>query len=198
MHVLSRVLAAVVQQSWRDPDAMRRLPPAGRRPHSPVPRTGASRRLSRREALGLLIAGGSVTLGAGAGGIGLLGIVRKLASRAAQPITARPGAANAIIGATIGSTAQARNTATDFVHPGTGHACLLARLPDGAFAAYEKACTHKGVFVAYDPATRRLVCPAHGAIFDPAHHGAVVQGPATQALPQVPVQIDATGAIRAD
>lgn len=194
MHVLSRVLAAVVQQPWRDPDATRRLPPAGRRPHSPVQRFGASRRLSRREALGLLIAGGSVTLGAGAGGIGLLGIVRKLASRAAQPIAAQPGAANA----TIGSTAQALNTAKDFVHPKTGQACLLARLPDGAFAAYEKACTHKGVFVAYDPATRCLVCPAHGAIFDPARHGAVVQGPATQALPQVTVHIDATGAITAD
>jgi Rieske Fe-S protein len=194
MHVLSRVLAAVVQQPWRGPRATRRLPPAGRRLRSPVQRLGAARRLSRREALGLLIAGGSVTLGAGASGIGLLGIVRKLANRAAQPRAAQPGAANA----TIGSTAQALNTAKDFVHPRTGHACLLARLPDGAFAAYEKACTHKGVFVAYDPATRRLVCPAHGAIFDPARHGSVVQGPATQALPQVPLHIDATGAITAE
>ncbi|HEU5370699.1 MAG TPA: Rieske 2Fe-2S domain-containing protein, partial [Ktedonobacterales bacterium] len=70
-------------------------------------------------------------------------------------------------------------------------------LPDGSFVAYEKACTHRGVYVAYDQASHRFVCPAHGAIFDPARKGAVVQGPATRALPQIALRVDANGAITA-
>jgi nitrite reductase/ring-hydroxylating ferredoxin subunit len=189
MYLVSRVFTTLAR--WILPGARLtpRLAPRRRRlrPHAQWP--GASRRLTRREALGLLIAWGSLTLGAGASGIGLVGIARKVMGRAAQPAGPLNGA--------IGSTAQARNTAQDFVNPQTGHASLLMRLPDGAFVACEKACTHRGVFVAYDPATHRLVCPAHGAIFDPARKGAVVQGPATQPLPQVALRIDASGAITA-
>jgi Rieske Fe-S protein len=145
--------------------------------------------MSRREALRFLVAGGSLALGAGASGIGIFGIARKLASKN-QHLAAAPDGV-------IGSTAQPRNSASDFVNPRDGKAGLLVRLPTGAFAAYEKACTHRGVYVNYDPASHQLVCPAHGAIFDPARGGAVTQGPATQALPAVPLHIDANGTIKA-
>ncbi len=156
--------------------------------HVPAQRPGLPRRMSRREALRFLIAGGSLTLGAGASGIGIFGIARKLASRNQQIAAAPDGV--------IGSTAQARNSARDFVNPRDGKAGLLVRLPDGSFVAYEKACTHRGVYVNYDPASAQLVCPAHGAIFDPARGGAVTQGPATQALPKVPLHVDANGTIK--
>ncbi|GEM_PF-2832634 len=156
--------------------------------HEPAHRPGLPRRVSRREALRFLIAGGSLALGAGASGIGIVGIARKLAGKN-QQMTAAPDGV-------IGSTAQARNSASDFVNPRDGKAGLLVRLPDGSFVAYEKACTHRGVYVNYDPASHQLICPAHGAIFDPARGGAVTQGPATQALPKVSLHIDASGTIR--
>jgi Rieske Fe-S protein len=61
------------------------------------------------------------------------------------------------------------------------------------FVAYEQRCTHTGVLVNYDPATHHLVCPAHGAVFDPAQQGKVLQGPAIQPLAQVAVHIQTDG-----
>jgi thiosulfate dehydrogenase [quinone] large subunit len=63
--------------------------------------------------------------------------------------------------------------------------------------AYEKACTQEGGVVQYDPGTHTLVCPAHGAVFDPANGGAVLQGPAVIALSQVMVRIHNDGTITA-
>ena len=56
-------------------------------------------------------------------------------------------------------------------------------------------CTHSGVLVQYDPTTHHLVCPAHGAIFDPAEAGKVLQGPALQPLPTVGIRVEADGTI---
>ncbi len=154
-----------------------------------APRLRAVRRghVGRRDFLGWLIAGSGLAIGAGAGGIGLLGMVRKLGQFAALP---RPSASGG-----IGSTAQAPNTARDFLNPHDGQAGLLIRLPNGTFVAYEKACTHKGVYVDYDQRSQQLVCPAHGAIFDPAQGGKVLQGPATRALPTVNLKINPNGTI---
>jgi len=68
-------------------------------------------------------------------------------------------------------------------------------LPNGTLVAYERACTHVGVSVDYNSKTHMLVCPAHGAIFDPAHGGRVLQGPATRPLPQVPLRPGSDGTI---
>ncbi len=95
----------------------------------------------------------------------------------------------------IGNTKQDANSAVGFVNPADTTASLLVRLASGAFVAYERACTHVGVLVNYDPATKRLVCPAHGAIFDPANGGAVVQGPAKLPLPKVGIQVHADGTV---
>jgi nitrite reductase/ring-hydroxylating ferredoxin subunit len=154
---------------------------------SPHLRAVGGGRVRRRDVLGWLIAGGGLAVGAGAGGIGLLGILRKLGQRGALP---RPAASGG-----IGSTAQAPNTARDFVNPHDGQAGLLIRLPDGTFVAYEKACTHKGVYVDYDQRSHQLVCPAHGAIFDPAQGGKVLQGPASRPLPAVTLKINTNGTI---
>ncbi len=88
-------------------------------------------------------------------------------------------------GATIGTTTLAANSFLAFTNPADKKDSLLIHLPDGTFVAYERACTHQGVNVNYDPATHLLVCPLHGAIFNPAQNAAVVQEPEVQPTPTI-------------
>lgn len=98
-------------------------------------------------------------------------------------------------GTVIGSTSQATNSAVSFTNPADGQGSFLVHLSNGNFVACERACTHQGVPVNYDPTTGRLVCPAHGAMFDPANAFSVLQGPATRALPGVSIHVNANGTI---
>ncbi len=73
---------------------------------------------------------------------------------------------------------------------------VVVKLSDGKVVAYDATCTHEGCPVGYDPQAGLLLCPCHGAAFDPADSGAVVQGPARRPLAAVPISIDAaTGAV---
>src|SRR5579859_391745 len=107
----------------------------------------------------------------------------------------KPTQAAGHTGTVIGATNIPLNTPMDFTNPADGKASVLIHLPSGAFAAYETACTHEGVTVNYDPDTHLLVCPAHGAIFDPAKGGSVVQGPATRPITAVPIKVNADGTV---
>lgn len=60
--------------------------------------------------------------------------------------------------------------------------------------AYSKICTHLGCPVSlYDRTTHHVLCPCHQATFDLADNGAVLFGPATRPLPQLPLAIDDDG-----
>jgi len=87
------------------------------------------------------------------------------------------------------------NQAVAFRNPRTHQHDVLVHLPSGLLVAYDQHCTHSGVLVTYDPLTHHLVCPAHGAIFDPAAAGKVLEGPATQALPALAIRVEADGTI---
>jgi ubiquinol-cytochrome c reductase iron-sulfur subunit len=66
------------------------------------------------------------------------------------------------------------------------------------FLAYSKVCTHAGCPVAlYREGPQQLMCPCHQSTFDVLDGGSVVFGPAARALPQLPLQIDADGTVRA-
>jgi ubiquinol-cytochrome c reductase iron-sulfur subunit len=76
--------------------------------------------------------------------------------------------------------------------------------PDGILA-FSKICTHAGcavalyrkpTFAALEPPAA-LVCPCHYSTFNPFTGGAVIYGPAGRPLPQLPLQIDPTGHLRA-
>jgi quinol---cytochrome c reductase iron-sulfur subunit len=86
------------------------------------------------------------------------------------------------------------------------------RLPAGreqwapqGILAYSKICTHAGCAISLYRTPRfaptepqpALVCPCHYSTFDPADGGSVLFGPAGRALPQLPLQIDARGELRA-
>jgi ubiquinol-cytochrome c reductase iron-sulfur subunit len=71
--------------------------------------------------------------------------------------------------------------------------------------AYSKICTHAGcavalyrkpTFTAVEP-QQALVCPCHYSTFDPFTGGTVTFGPAGRPLPQLPLEIDAAGHLRA-
>jgi serine/threonine protein kinase/Rieske Fe-S protein len=98
-------------------------------------------------------------------------------------------------GTIIGNTQQKANSAVSFMNPVSDTPGILVRLADNTFVAYDKACTHVGVLVNYDPVTRMLVCPAHGSVFDPAKGGAVVKGPALMPLPKIGIQVQADGTV---
>jgi thiosulfate dehydrogenase [quinone] large subunit len=77
-----------------------------------------------------------------------------------------------------------------------GDPAAVIKLADGKVVCYDTVCTHQGCEVQYDPQSGLLLCPCHGAAFDPAQNAAVVNGPARFPLTPVPIKVDAaTGAI---
>jgi ubiquinol-cytochrome c reductase iron-sulfur subunit len=76
--------------------------------------------------------------------------------------------------------------------------------PDGILA-YSKICTHAGCALAlYRKPTfpdvqpgPALVCPCHYSTFDVTDGGSVLFGPAGRPLPQLPLEIDSAGLLRA-
>jgi len=73
---------------------------------------------------------------------------------------------------------------------------ILIHLDNGQFVAYSAICTHAGCQVQFDPSLNDLICPCHGAVYDPYHNAQVLGGPAPYPLQNVPIQYNAsTGAI---
>jgi len=65
--------------------------------------------------------------------------------------------------------------------------------------AYSKICTHVGCPVAlYEQHTHHLLCPCHQSTFDLTNDCEVIFGPASHALPQLPISVDAEGYLVAD
>ena len=191
---------APIDEFWADADFSQKWSPSGLpsvsppasgtfnsplqpRPLRPLP----AGKISRRRTTALLAGG----LAIGIVGIGGFGLAQGLnAGKATQ--TAQNQLSNG-----AGQTGQALNSAVAFndTRVPEHRQRLLVHLPNGDFVAYKQGCTHTGVLVNYDPKTKLLVCPAHGAIFDPAQGGKVVKGPATTPLPQVAIKISGSGAI---
>ena len=189
--------------------------------------TKRSRGMGRRTAIATIAAGGVVAAGALiAGKLNLAHLVTPLITHTAKgnghvttPVVQKPvgngttPVANAATpkaggkpvqtgtggtaGKVLGTTSLATNTSTDIINPADGNAGLLIRLPNGNFVAYERACTHEGVAVNYDPKTHTLICPAHGAVFDPLNNAKVLQGPAALPLKPVAFHVNADGTITA-
>jgi thiosulfate dehydrogenase [quinone] large subunit len=115
----------------------------------------------------------------------------------APPTSAAPTAQAPASGPVIAQAGQVpANSALSFRLPGTGAPSVLVHLADGHFVAFDASCTHAGCPVRYDPTTKLLRCPCHGAEFDPANNAAVMRRPARTPLTPVPIQVDpATGSI---
>jgi thiosulfate dehydrogenase [quinone] large subunit len=82
------------------------------------------------------------------------------------------------------------NSATTFTLPSTSAPGILVHLGNSQFVAFNATCTHAGCPVDYDSTLRDLVCPCHGAAFDPSQGAAVINGPAQFPLTGVPIIVD--------
>jgi len=88
------------------------------------------------------------------------------------------------------------NSAVTFTIPSNGDPGVLIRLNNGKFVAFDATCTHAGCPVQYDPGSQHLLCPCHGAEFDPSNAASVIQGPTNTPLTSVPINVNnSTGAI---
>ncbi len=64
----------------------------------------------------------------------------------------------------------------------------------GNYYAYSKICTHAGCPASlYEQQTNLLLCPCHQSQFDVLRGCKPVFGPATRALPQLPIDVDSEG-----
>ena len=111
------------------------------------------------------------------------------ATAAASAATATPA------GERIGSLATLQSEGSlSFTDPTSGDPGLVVWLSSGSTAvAFDAVCTHAGCQVAYDPGSKLLTCPCHGAEFDPAKGAAVVAGPAPSPLTPITVQVTSSG-----
>ncbi len=82
-----------------------------------------------------------------------------------------------------------------FTIPSNGDSGVIVHLQDGRFVAYDAICTHAGCPVDYDPTSKDLYCPCHGAVFDPANQAAVLEGPAPTPLTPVAINVQSNGDI---
>jgi serine/threonine-protein kinase len=95
----------------------------------------------------------------------------------------------------IGNVNMPPNSATAFMNQANQQASLLIRGADGEFSALERLCTHQPVNVNYDVAKQQLICPAHGAVFDPVSGEVIGEGPAKRPLTQVAISVNEAGNI---
>ena len=84
----------------------------------------------------------------------------------------------------------ASGRAVTFADPTTGDPGVLIKLHDGSIVAFDAVCTHAGCPVEYDQRSGYLLCPCHGAAFDPMNGAQAIAGPTNQPLARVPIQVD--------
>jgi thiosulfate dehydrogenase (quinone) large subunit len=89
------------------------------------------------------------------------------------------------------------NQTLSYTDPRSGDPAILIRLANGHLVSYDMVCPHQGCSVPYDSTRRLLVCPCHGAQFDPARGAAPLSGPVSQPLITLPIRVDTAGNVYA-
>ncbi len=150
--------------------------------------------------------GGALVGGIGVAILGALGLTLRGFGQTDTSTPATGSGTSTTTGASGSSTgsgsviahvdAVPKNSVKDFVIPSSNDPGLLIHLTNGSFVAFDATCTHQGCPVDYDPTSQHLICPCHGAEYDPAQNATVLSGPTATPLTAVPIHVDsATGAI---
>lgn len=104
--------------------------------------------------------------------------------------TSTPTPSNPGPGGTIAKISDVPiNNSVSFTLPSSDPGVLI-HLNNGQFVAYNATCTHAGCLVDFDSDSRQLICPCHGATFDPTRSAAVRSGPAQTPLASVPITVN--------
>ena len=77
-----------------------------------------------------------------------------------------------------------------------GAPAVLFRTKNGVFA-YSAICTHQGCSVEFSPQYKALLCPCHGAMYDPFSDAKVLSGPTNRPLDKVKVAINGDWIVQA-
>lgn len=155
----------------------------------------SSANLDRREVVRIGLVAGLALLG------GLLGRLLKSSSvKKSQPVNTSSNSSNAAGGSANGASvllALSRlpvGAAYNFT-AANGDPAILIRTGNSRVSAFDAICTHAGCTVQYDPGSKTLICPCHGAQYDPLSHGAVLAGPAPAPLAEIKVKIDGSSIV---
>jgi Rieske Fe-S protein len=73
-----------------------------------------------------------------------------------------------------------------FRYPTENDPCILLRLAEDKFVAFDQRCTHLSCPVLFDAAKKELACPCHEGFFS-AEDGRPIAGPPKRALAQLSV-----------
>lgn len=71
-----------------------------------------------------------------------------------------------------------------FDYPAEGDPCILVRLSEDEYVAYDQKCTHLSCAVYFDRGSREIRCPCHEGRFG-AKDGRVIAGPPPRPLPRI-------------
>jgi thiosulfate dehydrogenase [quinone] large subunit len=158
--------------------------------------------LDRRTALRELASG--VTLGTFAAvTAGIAAAIGRMSGTA----SGQAGAAPRPTGGSNGTGAQGKaiglasevpvGTAREFTDPAQGIPAYVVRPSGDKFVAFSAVCTHAGCTVGFFQPALQFRCPCHGSIYS-AVTGEVIQGPAVEPLPGIPIKKSANGTLLAD
>jgi thiosulfate dehydrogenase [quinone] large subunit len=78
----------------------------------------------------------------------------------------------------------------------SGAPAVLFRTKNGVFA-YSAICTHQGCTVDYSAQYKALLCPCHGAMYDPFSDAKVLSGPTNRPLDKVKVAVSGDWIVQA-
>jgi Rieske Fe-S protein len=151
----------------------------------------------------LLMPGGATGAnGAGAGAVTAPGASGQAGAASAAPVAGTGAGAGGASALGIATTAQvAQAGAFQFQVPvamgnaSPGDPGIVVSLGSSKYAAFDAVCTHAGCTVGWDPGAGMLICPCHGATFDPRNNGQAVAGPTNVPLTELPIAISSSGEI---
>ncbi len=137
--------------------------------------------------------GSSAPASAGTGAATGSGAAVAASGPAASSAATAAGSSNPLAIATAAAVAQAGafefQVPTAIGNAAPGDPGIVVSLGSGRFVAFDAVCTHAGCTVGFDPQAVMLVCPCHGATFDPRNNAQPVSGPTNVPLTALPISI---------
>jgi thiosulfate dehydrogenase [quinone] large subunit len=134
------------------------------------------------------------------GAIGALAVLASFAGRALPTAAAASSSAKSTSKGAKGQIIKLADLPTGgtfkFIHSTQGVPAILFRTKVGVFA-YSAICTHQGCTVNYDKSSKHLICPCHGAEFDPASGAKAVAGPTQTPLGKISVKVSGAWVVEA-